>query len=198
MGITTSGRFASVTNFRDPANIDPKAKSRGDIPVNFLTEADAPEEYLRKLAEDSASFNGFNVLLGDLKDLYHYSNYENRINRISPGIHGLSNALLDTSWPKVEFVKREFQNCIKGNFSEKDLLNLMGQTDTFPDDQLPKTGVSFEWEKAISAVCIRTPTYGTCCSTIITVDQNGIVNFFEKSYPVGDRPESIYEVSFKI
>ncbi len=198
MGITSSGRFASVTNYRDPANIDPKAKSRGDIPIDFLTGSDLPMDYLKKLDTDSENFNGFNVLLGDLKDLFHYSNYEDKINQISPGVHGLSNALLDTPWPKVSFVKNEFQKVISGAFSQRDLLDLMGQTETFADDQLPKTGVPYEWEKAISAVCIRTPTYGTCCTTIITIDQEGTVSFFEKTYPVGGRHESNYEVSFKI
>lgn len=198
MTITKDGKFAAVTNYRDLSNIRENATSRGEIPTDFVTGDINPEKYIQTLHEHSEDYNGFNVLVSDLDQMGHYSNYERKINILKPGIYGLSNALLDTPWPKVELAKQKFKSAIGNSFDHQELLNLMTDTTFAPDIELPDTGISKEMERSLSAMCIRMENYGTCCSTIITVDRDGVVNFTEKSYPVGERKENTEHYSFKV
>mgnify|MGYP006276319001 CR=1 FL=1 len=190
MGMSKEGRFAAVTNYRDLSNIDPSRKSRGDLTKNFLLDQSQGKTYLEALYEESDNYNGFNLLVGDVKNLYHYSNYEKKINAIPDGIHGLSNSLLNTPWPKVQWLKDQLKNSLEGPLYPEDLMKLLHNESLAPDDQLPDTGVGYEMEKKLSAACIRMEGYGTCCSTIILADKKGEVTYYEKTYPVGGRKES--------
>lgn len=198
MAISRNGRFAAVTNYRDPFNIRDNVNSRGEIPTQFLTEETPPKNHLQGLHEHSANYNGFNVLLTDLHDICHYSNYERKINTLEPGIYGLSNALLDTPWPKVNRARQKLQAAIGNSFTHQELLEMMEDNTIAPDEQLPRTGVSKDLESQLSAMCIRMENYGTCCSTVITVDRDGMVNFTEKTFAVGDRQKQTANFSFKI
>ena len=198
MTISKNGRFAAVTNYRDLSNIREDAASRGEIPTNFVNGTQSPTEFIQALHEDSEKYNGFNVLVSDFKETAHYSNYERKLNVLKPGIYGLSNALLDTPWPKVELVKDNFEKAINNSFNHQELLEVMMNDRIAPDEQLPDTGVPKDMERQLSAMCIRMENYGTCCSTIITVDRDGVVNFTEKSYPVGDRKVGTEHFSFQI
>ncbi|MEQ8470070.1 MAG: NRDE family protein [Marinoscillum sp.] len=198
MTISRKGHFAAVTNFRDLANIRADATSRGEIPTDFMSFSGTPEAFLQKLHAHSDDYNGFNVLLGNLNQLAHYSNYERKLNVLKGGVYGLSNALLDTPWPKVELAKSKFTQVIKGDFDLEDLIAIMADTQVAEENVLPDTGVTREMEKALSAMCIRMENYGTCCTTAITVDRHGEVNFAEKSYPVGGRKDTTVRYQFKI
>lgn len=197
MAIHKNGRFAAVTNFRDIKNINPEAQSRGDLPVNFLLTDQSAENYATDVFRAGSNYNGFNLLIMD-KELVHVSNYDDTINSLEPGIFALSNALLDTPWPKVIRSKRAFSEIIQTEFELEDLIKMMQDDSTAPDNQLPETGLDYDREKALSAMCIRTPDYGTCCSTAITIDYEGNVAFMEKSYPVGNREEGTVSFNFKI
>ena len=197
MGINKKGHFAAVTNYRDISNIREDAKSRGDLAVNFLSQSNDTVEYATQIKDEGSEYNGFNLLvLND--DMAHVSNYENKVNNISSGIYGLSNALLDTSWPKVEKAKKKFKEVIGRSFHEGELLEIMNDQEIASDEDLPSTGVAQELERALSAMCIRTPNYGTCCSTVVTINTYGEVRFLEKSYPVGNRKDEIVSYSFMI
>lgn len=195
MAMDKKGRFAAVTNYRDLSNIRDDAKSRGDLPVNFLAGSSASVEYTSGIV--GSNYNGFNLLTMD-EEMVHVSNYENKVNVLTPGIYGLSNALLDTSWPKVSLAKINFQKVISNNFELDDLISVMQNEQVAADQDLPETGLPIELERAVSAMCIRTPKYGTCCSTAILIDYDGNVSFQEKSYPVGDRAEGEVSYSFQI
>ncbi|WP_436514613.1 NRDE family protein [Ekhidna sp. To15] len=197
MAFHKNGRFAAVTNYRDIKNIKPEAQSRGDLPVNFLLSDQSPESYAEEVNQAGRNYNGFNLLVLE-QGLVHVSNYEKKVNTLGPGIYGLSNALLDTPWPKVTRAKRRFSEVIQTNFTLEDLIAMMQDDTTAQDNQLPETGLDYEREKALSAMCIRTPDYGTCCSTAITIDHDGHVDFMEKSYPVGNRSEGTVSFNFKI
>jgi uncharacterized protein with NRDE domain len=119
------------------------------------------------------------------------------VNSLTPGVYGLSNALLDTSWPKVDKAKTLFKAKIDGAFDLDELITLMQDKEIAKDNELPETGLAIEMERAVSAMCIQTENYGTCCSTAITIDYDGNVEFLEKSYPVGDRKEELKSFSFK-
>lgn len=197
MAVNKRGRFAAVTNYRDLSNIRTNAKSRGDLPVDFLLGKANSEEYARKVLPSGDHYNGFNLLTMD-DEMTHISNYENKVNTLEAGVFGLSNALLNTSWPKVELAKAEFRETINGNFALESLISIMQNQNIAVDDQLPETGLPIEMERAVSAMCIRTPDYGTCCSTAITIDYNGTVSFLEKSYSVGGRKEEEVHFSFNV
>lgn len=197
MAISKDGRFAAVTNYRDLHNIRDDARSRGDLPTNFLVENLSSVEYAQEVFKRGPEYNGFNLLVMD-DDMAHVSNYDDQVNVLTPGIYGLSNALLDTPWPKVTKAKEDFQSVIETDFEMEDLIGVMLNTDLASDDRLPDTGLDYEREKAISAMCIVTPDYGTCCTTVITIDYQGQVEFIEKSYPVGDRMDQIASFSFNI
>lgn len=196
MAMHKNGRFAAVTNYRDIQNINPKAQSRGNLPVNFLLNGQEPKHYANQVHKSGDNYNGFNLLVLD-DELVHVSNYDQNINAIQPGIFGLSNAVLDTPWPKVSKAKKSLKELIDREFTQEDLIEIMQDDSTAPDDQLPETGLDYEREKALSAMCIKTPDYGTCCSTAITIDYDGNVAFMEKSYPVGNRTEGVVSFNFK-
>ena len=197
MAMNKSGRFAAVTNYRDIKNIRSDAQSRGDLPVNFLLDNGSTESYASAVYKTGNNYNGFNLLVLN-EELAHVSNYDDHVNVLQPGIYGVSNALLDTPWPKVTKAKRNFSELIQTDFQLEDLIEIMQDDSTAPDELLPETGLDYIREKALSAMCIRTPDYGTCCSTAITIDYDGEVRFMEKSYPVGNRKEGIVSFDFKI
>ena len=197
MGVDKEGRFSAVTNYRDLSNIREDARSRGDLPVDFLLNGNSSEKYSQEVLKRATEYNGFNLLTMD-DEMTHISNYENKVNLLEQGVYGLSNALLDTTWPKVEKSKARFKSKVDQAFQLEDLIRLMQDEEVALDNDLPRTGLPLEMERAVSAMCIRTPTYGTCCSTAITIDYDGNVDFMEKSYPVGERQEKTVHHSFKV
>jgi uncharacterized protein with NRDE domain len=198
MAMNTSGAFAAITNFRDLQNLRADAKSRGDLPTDFLLKNDSAGHYLDKVHAEASQYNGFNLLVGSTKELFHYSNYENTINKVEDGVHGLSNALLDTPWPKLSKLKTNFTQVIEKNFEINDLLDLLADEEKANDEDLPDTGIPLELERSLSSICIRRPDYGTCCSTVVTIDGSGNVTFVEKTHNVPGRSAGIENINFKI
>ena len=197
IAIHKNGRLAMVTNYRDIKNIKPDAQSRGDLPVNFLLSNQSSENYASDVCRAGNNYNGFNLLVMS-DNLVHASNYDGIINTLELGIFGLSNALLDTPWPKVTRARRAFSELMQTDFTPENLIEMMQDEHRAPDNHLPDTGLDYDREKALSAMCIRTPDYGTCCSTAITIDYEGNVDFVEKSYPVGDRKDETVSFNFQI
>jgi len=187
LAVNDNKKLAAVTNYRDLSDINPKAKSRGELPVDFLIGKKDGLEYLKTIHEKADEYNGFNLLTFTEEEALHYSNDEKKINLLKPGIHGLSNAVLNTPWPKVLRAKAKLEEIIGDRFEHKDLLDLMQDQWLASDQDLPTTGLSYAKEKALSAMCIRTEGYGTCCSTIVTKNVNGNLKFTEQSYSVGNR-----------
>ena len=194
LGITAGLRFAAITNYREPAANRPDAPSRGEILMDYLTGEMAAGEYLQILAAKAAVYNGFNLILGDARDLYYYSNKINKPRLLVPGFYGLSNHLLDSPWPKVERGKE----LLRPGMVETDhvdplvLLDLLADHHCPPDDLLPETGVGFVWERLLGPIFIDTPNYGTRSSAVITVTEDGCVEFSEKTLcrPVAEEMRS--------
>lgn len=196
MGMHKNGRFAAVTNYRDLKNIRQDARSRGELPTDFLLSSKTAKEYIRSVDDRERKYNGFNLIVLD-QELGYVSNYEEGSRLLNEGVYGLSNALLDTPWTKVEKAKQAFRHIIEQEFSVEDLLEMMQDGELAADEELPETGLDLYLEKALSAMCIRTPDYGTCCTTAITIDYQGRVNFSERSYAVGDRKDQVASFSFR-
>ncbi len=183
MGTHTSGRWGALTNYRDPSLVRENPPSRGELVVNFLMSNDAAQEHLEERKSGTEEYNGYNLLLGDRNKAFHYSNVSNKITELAPGIHGVSNALLDTSWPKLNQAKRDLQSAIeKEELELESLFQLLKNEHKPPEDQLPDTGIPKEWEKAVSSVFIKTETYGTRCSTLLLIDHNEQATFVERRY----------------
>ncbi|MBY0432861.1 MAG: NRDE family protein [Cyclobacteriaceae bacterium] len=183
MGITTSGRIGMITNYRDPKNIDPKAPSRGHLVSDFLESTTDPQQYASEVEKKSKPYNGFNLVVGDLNQLWYVSNYKSGIHQLSPGLHGLSNHLLDTPWPKVKNGQEQFRKLIDSRTLEYEkLFQFLYNEERASDDQLPDTGIGLERERALSSMFIKTPNYGSRCSTVMLADHQGHVLFAERTY----------------
>lgn len=184
LGVSRNGRFAALTNVREPHNIKADAPSRGDLVTDFLNGNESPEAYLKKVAEKGQAFNGFNLLVGGLDALWYYGNRGPKPIALAPGTYGLSNELLDSPWPKLVSGKAELEALLP-DLSEEKAISLLHDPKTYPDEQLPDTGVPLDWERALSARFISKDNYGTRCSTIVSYGDDGLVNFTEKTW----RPE---------
>lgn len=164
LGLTPAGRFAALTNHRDPKASRTGTPSRGQLPVRFLECESSAAAFLDELGAEAGVFNPFNLLLYDGRNLLGYESRQDRRVAFSPGIHAVSNGAFDEPWPKVRVLKA---GLAAGQVDDEALLALLAEARAYGDDQLPQTGVALEWERALSPAFIRTPTYGTRASTIL-------------------------------
>jgi uncharacterized protein with NRDE domain len=197
MGMTRGGRISLITNYRDSKNIDPKAPSRGQLVLDFLTGKESPEEYLTKLSLHAKDYNGFNLIVGTTDELWYFSNYMEGVHKISNGLHGLSNHLLETPWPKVERGKKKMKKLLEQQVINKDqIFDVLFDDVMSPDSQLPDTGIGLDRERALSSMFIKSPGYGTRCSTVVLVDHKNNVHFSERVFDLTDF--SFSEKNFKL
>lgn len=183
MGMNTNGRIGMVTNYRDLTNLKQDAPSRGALVSDYLVGNQEPQSYLKSIEPSANAYNGFNLIVGNANELWYLSNYAEGIHKISTGIHGLSNAVLDTPWPKVETGKVKFATAIKRERIDTSVLfELLRDEERASDDQLPDTGVGLERERMLSSMFIKSPNYGTRCSTVLMVDKNNQVTYAERVY----------------
>ena len=176
MGITRDGRFAAITNIRAPSEIRPDAPTRGNLVLNYLAGTATPPGYIEEISPHAADYNGFNLLVGNQDELIWYSNRGEKDERngkpMKPGMYGLSNSLLDCTWPKVVSTKAEFASLLCQGAPEDAFFEMLSDTTCASDCRLPKTGVSLERERLLSAVCITSPDYGTRVSTLVKLQTN--------------------------
>lgn len=184
MGIAAGGRWAAITNYRDPAALKADAPSRGRLVVDFLAGSRPPRAYLEQLRPQSRGYNGFNLLVGDRAGLFFFSNRNGRIRRLRPGLYGLSNHLLDTPWPKVAKGKHRLQRLVaaKGPIAAEAVFELLGDRTPAPLGCLPTTGVGPEWEQRLSPLFITSRDYGTRSSSLLLVDREGGLMITERTY----------------
>ena len=183
MGIERTGRFAAITNYRDPASWKSNAPSRGELVSNYLCGNQRIDKYLDGISRQAKLYNGYNLILGDRHELFAYSNRGER-QKLNPGIYGLSNHLINTPWPKVTRGKKLLAETLdkKGAELEDGLFTLLADRKIPADHKLPDTGIGLEWERLLSSIFIASPSYGTRSSTILLIGKNGRVKFVEKVY----------------
>lgn len=186
LGITRDGRLAAVTNVRDGRPADPGLRSRGALTRDFLLGDLSCAAYLADLEREQHRYGGFNLLLGDATGLYFFSNrFSNQEppRPLAPGLYGLSNASLDTPWPKVDTLKGQLAEALDApTLSARELLPLLQNRRQPEDVQLPDTGVGLALERTLAPCFIHGEHYGTRASTVILVDQAGEVTFMEQNY----------------
>ena len=196
LGLSDNGRFAAVTNVRDPGRERPQAPSRGLLPLRYLLGVDprgehampacSPGAYAEAVMQDAQAYAGFNLLLGDAArgELVWLSNRPQALRDVKSGVHGLSNAALDTPWPKVAGMKAALAQQVSRAAPDQfeALRGALLHDRTAADAELPRTGVSLERERALSATFVRMPGYGTRSSTLLRLDQDGGVRVRELQY----------------
>jgi uncharacterized protein with NRDE domain len=184
MGVAPGGRWAAVTNFRDGVPPPAGLRSRGELTARYLAGSDTAQDYAREVAASRAHYPGFNLLVGDGNGVYYVSQAAIEPVPVLPGLHGLSNHRLDTSWPKVERGKRALADAIATGPArlEEDLLALLADRTLADDRSLPSTGIAHDWEKRLSAAFITAPGYGTRASTVLIVGTDGEARFRERSF----------------
>jgi len=199
LGVTKSGYFAMLTNYRDMANIKTNAPTRGKLVLDYLAGEFDPSNYLQALNSSASNYNGYNIILGKLDDPWYYSNQNNKLYSLGTGLYGLSNALLDTKWPKVKNGKKTFESIIsREDFKTEELLEFMHNTVLAPDEQLPETGIGHEKEKLLSSMFIEMPGYGTRNTTILLKDYNNNVEIIERTFSHDAKSTSEEKFNFSI
>jgi len=189
MGVTTGGRFAALTNYRDPTEFKPGAPTRGRLVANFLREQTGPLDYAESLGAIQYMYNGFNLLAGEGEALWYVGNRSGAPREVMPGVHGLSNALLDTPWPKSSGLQRDLAHVLQTHANAgaliDALLDALADRALAPDAQLPETGVGLERERQLSPRMIVAPLYGTRSATVLLIDHAGNIECAERSFDPG-------------
>mgnify|MGYP001612461479 CR=1 FL=1 len=198
LGVTRNGRFASITNYRNPAERMPTAPSRGQLVTGFLAGTGSPQAYFSRVAPRAQQYNGFSMIAADGQSLAFFSNREGGAREIDAGVHGLSNHLLDTPWPKVVTGKARLGELLGKPFDPESYLAMLGDTEPAHDRHLPDTGVGVERERKLSSIRIADGYYGTRCSTLLRFGSDGNAEFWERSYgPDGDATGTVH-FSFRV
>jgi uncharacterized protein with NRDE domain len=186
LGITRQGRFAAVSDYRDPKRLRAGLRSRGLIVSDFLEDDAAAMETLRGLAERPRRYNPFAVLMDDGCELGWCSNRVRGAHRLTPGIYGLSNHLLDTPWYKVASGKAELAALIEADaVNPRHLLAVLASCTPGPQRSLPHTGVGEDCERWLSPRFVLGNTFGTRSSTVLLVTRDGEVELVERSFDAG-------------
>ncbi len=206
LGLTAMGRLGMITNVREPHNIDPQAPSRGLIVPQWLKGDMHMSTLWPRLA--MSGYNGFNMIALDFAqgECFWLNNRRIYPERLQRGIFGLSNAQLNTPWPKVQALKASLKAALPKSTDAdtlaQRLFEALGNATPAPDDQLPHTGVPHEWEKMLSAALIRSGNglYGTRCSTVIIterVNKRLVTHVLERTYAAQSNLTLLRQVTLK-
>jgi uncharacterized protein with NRDE domain len=184
LGVNKQGRFAALTNIRNGEPKRPDAPTRGALVADYLSTDISTTDYLQHLAASANRYQGYNLLLGDAENLYWFSNEGATDPRngqpLSPGIYGLSNGLLDASWPKTVSAKAQFASLLCQTAPDDAYFDMLSDTTRASDCRLPKTGVSLEWERLLSPICIESADYGTRASTLVRLNGDRSAKLVER------------------
>lgn len=198
LAVARDGRWAAVTNYRDP-QAPPGVRSRGELVSRYLLQGGEPASYSVQLASRLDGYAPFNLLVGDGTEVIYVSNRaEPATAQVARGVHALSNHLLDTPWPKAVQTTRRLRSLLRDDETVlvAGLFEMLLDREPAPDHLLPSTGISPEWESALSAPFVVAPGYGTRASTVVLFRGNGSVYFEERSFAEGGAPCGIRRFEF--
>ncbi len=198
LGVTRSGKFAAVSNYRDAADTSNGSLSRGLLASTYLGNGVAARGFVAQVAASGDAYRGFNFLAADQGELWWVSNRASAPQRLAPGLYGVSNHLLDTPWAKVVRGKHRFALLLQSAPAVEPLLDLLADTSVAADDELPDTGVGPERERLLSALRVVSPAYGTRCSTAVLVGRDGRVQFAERAYGAQGEERDTLRYEFRL
>jgi uncharacterized protein with NRDE domain len=164
---------------------DDQAPSRGRLAEHYLRQEQSAQHYLQALQQDKVPYNGFNLLAGDQSGFWYYSNRLTAAPfKIPNGVSGVSNASLNTPWPKL----LRTQHSVSEHLAKAQrpdparLFEIFQDTLRAAEHELPDTGVGLDREKLLGSPFINNERYGTRCTTIILQHHKGYALFYEKRY----------------
>lgn len=189
LAASRDGRVAAVTNVRRMIPPNPHAPSRGVLVSDFVGGQLSCAEYAAQLAGGAALFSGFNLLLIDRDSALYVTNQPSyRVEVLRPGVHGLSNATLDTPWPKLRRVRDGLSMWVAREQTDAaPLLDLLTDSREADESELPDTGVGLEMERFLSPPFIRGAHYGTRSSSLLLLAP-GELHFHERRYGADGQP----------
>ena len=184
LALARGGRLAAVTNYRDGTRKKTGSRSRGLLVSDFVLSREHPREFLPELQADADLYDGFNLIVADRGEVWHFNNISRQIAHVASGVHGLSNHLLDTPWPKVANGKTALAAALSAPSEDlaARLFDALREERVAADRELPSTGVALEWERVLSPAFISTPTYGTRASTVVLIEDSGAAILIERSF----------------
>lgn len=200
LGCTRGGRFAAVTNYREPGSERRDAPSRGGLVREFLESDGGVEEFLSRIRAEGGEYNGYNLLFGADGSLGYHSNRGDGGKPLESGIYGISNHLLDTPWPKVRRGKARFTNILsrhRDRLPADELFEMLGDRTRAPDDELPDTGLGIELERMVSPIFTVGKEYGTRCSTVFAIDHEGSAYFEERDAGSGRSVSYSFDIAYR-
>ncbi|MGO9934698.1 MAG: NRDE family protein [Steroidobacteraceae bacterium] len=198
LGITRTGRFAALTNYRDPEQRRADAPSRGTLVTSILESTACTAQALDHLRRVGGAYNGFNMIFSDGERLAIFESTLGLGRELGPGIYGLSNHLLDTPWPKVQNAKSRLSAALTDLGDTRAALALLRDDEPAPDDRLPRTGLSLPWERLLSSAFVRAPDYGTRCSTLVRIDQSRRACFDEWTWDSAGAETGMTSLQFEL
>ena len=172
-------RLAALTNYRDPSHHKADAPSRGHITTTFLQGSMSAAAYLQELSSAAHVYNPFNLIVFDGQQLMGFESRHARAFELPSGISSVSNADFNTRWPKLVRLQQDFEKTLATQHGtnaphlDQELFRLLSNDVIAPDAELPQTGVAFDKERALSAVFVRMPGYGTRASSVVTIGPHG-------------------------
>ena len=194
LGVTTGGKLAAVTNYRDMRQqvLDPP--SRGLLVADYLRDpAITPAVLSEQLMKDAHRYDGFNLLYGSCSGLHYFTNRGGSSGPVQPGIHALSNHLLDTGWPKVITARERLTRIMQQSEIRCDeLVHSLSDPAPYAAELLPDTGIGPERERFLSPLFIDGESYCTRSTTVILVRRDGEVTFMEQGYDTPDNPQQLF------
>jgi uncharacterized protein with NRDE domain len=183
LAVDRRARFAFVTNVREPGRHDPSAPTRGTLVPQVLQDPNGVDVAVAGAVRDGARMNGFNLLAGHGGVAAWGSNRVDAVRTLARGVHGVSNAALDTPWPKLVRTRAALGAWVRADSDDiEPIFALLADRRPAADDELPHTGVTPEWERMLSSPFIVAPNYGTRCSTIVLIGRDGAVRLVERSF----------------
>ena len=201
MGVTRNGKIAALTNIRDPESMRTDVCSRGSLVTDWLMDKSINQShYLTQLKATRHHFNGYNLVFGHLTQLQVYNNFTNTSTLLDNGIYGLSNANIHTPWPKVNKGVESLKSYISGHnkIDEQQLFAILRDETKAHDDLLPQTGIDYEWEKQLSSIFIRTPEYGTRTSTLLLLNRDNEIMWYERTFNPSGQVEGTKQYRFNV
>jgi len=184
-------KIGFLTNYRDMDNIKENASTRGHLIVEYLLHNIDTVKYIRQLKKTHAIINDYNLVIGDLNELFYYSSLKSEHKRLEPGVYGLSNAFLNTPWPKVEKGKKQLEGL--KDFTVEDLFSILDDQSIADDSLLPDTKLEYEWEKALSALHVDHKNYGTVYKQVVLYDGKTIT-YYDKTIEDNFKSMASYKI----
>jgi uncharacterized protein with NRDE domain len=198
LGVTREGRFGVVTNYRE-GSPGRGELSRGLLLTDWLTGSPRAEDFAARLRSEEQRYAGFNLLYGDPHSLAYHTNREAVGGPLEPGIHGVSNALLDTPWPKLVRTRARLADLIDGDRLETDaLLDILADTEPAGAEEAADDALDPAIRRILSAPFILSPAYGTRCSTVVLLRADGTMDFCERRFDPDGRTTGESRFSFRL